>query len=129
MVNKPLAFCILFIGNILVGIIISGLIALISWQIIKNTVLNPDILIGAMGFILLGYPLGNIIGTLILKKLLRLEGSLWSIPICLLGAIAVLGFSELFNISAFTAIIILSIVAPLSGTIGFLFIKSGRTRR
>lgn len=130
MVNKPVAFIILLIGSILFGFIISGLITLISWQVIKNTVLNPDILIGTLGFILIGYPVGNISGILILKKFLRLEGSLlWGIPLCLLGAIGALGLSEIFNISALVALIILAIVAPLSGTLGFLLIKRGRTQR
>jgi tetrahydromethanopterin S-methyltransferase subunit E len=123
-VKKPAAFFILLFGNILVGLILSSIVGLISWQIVKNMTISASGLIGTVGAILTSYPVGNILGILVLKKWLHLEGSLiWSILACFLGTVTVLGFAELFNISALITLITLSITAPLAATTGFILSK------
>lgn len=125
LVKKPVSFLILLVGSILGGLILSGIIGLIAWQIVRNLTFSVSGLVGAVGVILIGYPIGNILGIFIVKKWLRLEGSLaWSIPACLLGAVSVLGLAELLNINALVTLIGFSIIAPLAGIVGFLLGKN-----
>ena len=128
--KKPVAFLILLAGSTLGGLILSGVIGLIAWQIVRNLTFSASGLVGAVGVILIGYPIGNLLGIFIVIKWLRLQGSLaWSIPACLLGAVSVLGLAELLNINALVTLIGFSITAPLAGIAGFFLGKSKQKRK
>ena len=115
-------FTSMIIGTGVVGLILGFSGALIGIQMLKGELFGFGELAGALGGVIIGYPLGVIIGVILVNKVLHYNGSLvFGITGSCLGAAITIGLAEPLNInlnpnSLFTAFFLL---VPILATICF----------
>jgi hypothetical protein len=127
-VTGPLAFFAVAFGSAAVGTVTGGVIGIVAGLILRDELFGFGGLAGAMGGVLIGYPTGIVAGILLLKKWLRLEGSvLLSLPFSLAGAIIPLAISNPLGINAISALVAFFIATPVLGAVGF-FLGSRRKK-
>jgi hypothetical protein len=121
-IKKIARFWGMFIGIAFSGFIIGGILALIGSAIMKDKVFGLGRIVGSVGGLIIGYPVGVICGTILFRTWLKYNGAIISgIFGCLLGAIIILVLVVLLKIviSFVWTLSLYFIAAPLLGTIGF----------
>ena len=125
--RHPQAFLLTLAGCVVGGAVMGGIIGIITALIMRNSLFGLGGLAGALLGMMAGYPIGNIVGILIMKRWLRQEGSLWlAATLCLAGAAGSLGAAELWNIDLAISLPAFFVAAPVLGTVGF---RLGRRKK
>ena len=122
--KQPQAFLVMLGGSVLGGAVTGGIIGIIAGLIMKNALFGFGGLVGAAGGIIIGYPIGVILGIFPVRRWIRREGSPWlAVPLCLVGAAGSLGVAELMHIALVISLPVYFVIAPLLATAGFFLGK------
>jgi len=122
--KQPQAFLLTLAGCVGGGAVVGGVIGIIAALVMRNSLFGLGGLAGALLGMIAGYPIGNILAILVMKRWLRQEGSLWlATTLCLVGAAGSLGAAELLNISLAVSLPAFFVAAPVLGTAGFFLGK------
>jgi hypothetical protein len=118
--KQPQAFLLMLAGCVVGGAVVGGIVGVIAALVMRNSLFGLGGLAGALLGMMAGYPIGNIVAMLIMKRWLRQDGSLWlAATLCLVGAAGSLGAAELLNISLAISLPAFFIAAPVLGAVGF----------
>jgi hypothetical protein len=126
MIRPIIKFTIMIIGVGVSGLILGFGGALIGIQILKGELFGFGELAGALGGMIIGYPLGVIIGLVLVNKIFHRNGSLlFGITGSCLGAAITIGLVEPLNVNLSPNLLftIFFLLVPLLGTIGFYLRK------
>jgi len=127
---SPLPAFLITFGAAAAGGLLLGFIAgLTAGSLMRDLFFGFGQLVGGMGGMFIGYPIGATLGLLLLKKRWRFRGSvLLGMVGCLVGAVATMGPAEMFGITAAFSLPAYAVAVPLLGAIGFNLGK-GKTGR
>ena len=126
MIRPIIKFIIMFIGIGVSGLILGFSGALVGIQILERELFGFGELAGALGGMIIGYPLGVIVGLILINKILHQRGSLlFGITASCLGAAITIGLAEPININLSPDLLftLFFLLVPLLGTIGFYLNK------
>lgn len=126
MIRPIIKFIIMFIGIGVSGLILGFSGALVGIQILERELFGFGELAGALGGMIIGYPLGVIVGLILVNKILHHRGSLlFGITASCLGAAITIGLVEPININLSPDLLftLFFLLVPLLGTIGFYLNK------
>ena len=110
------------IGIAFTGFVIGGIFALIGSLVMKNTLFGFGGMVGGIGGLVIGYPIGVIGGIIIFRYWIRYNGGIIpGILGSLLGAviIMVLVVPLKINLPVVWTMTLYLVITPLFGTIGF----------
>jgi biotin transporter BioY len=122
--KQPQAFLVTLGGCVLGGAVTGGIIGIIAALVMKDSLFGLGGLVGAAGGIIIGYPIGVILGIVLVRRWIRREGPLWlAVPLCMVGAAGSLGVAELMHIALAISLPAYFVATPLLGTAGFFIGK------
>lgn len=122
MIKPIIKFITMFIGIGASGLILGFSGALIGIQILEGELFGFGELAGALGGMIIGYPLGVIVGLVLINKIFHYRGSLlFGITASCLGAAITISIVEPLNINLSPDLLftLFFLLVPLLGTIGF----------
>lgn len=126
------AFAGMVIGTAFAGLLFGLSAALIGASILRGEVAGFGDLVGAIGGMVIGYPIGVIVGILLVNKLLHYRGSLLLGGLgSILGGAITIGLAEPLGLNLNPNLLWASflLAPPLLGTIGFHLRRAGRGSR
>jgi len=123
---KIIKFVVKMIGMAVIGIAFAIAGAFIGGRVLGSDAVGFGALGLAIGGILVGFPLGTIVGLILLKKLFHQQGSVWlGVLGAVVGTVATMVLSEPLNLNAHINLLfgVFFTIVPALTLGGFYLIK------
>jgi len=123
---KPSTFkrIIKFVGMVMglgiMGVVFGFLVALIGAVMLSGEIFGFGALVGAIGGMLLGYPIGVLVGIVVINWLFHYRGSiLFGILGGFLGGVVTLGLGEVVGLDPSLMFALFFLAVPVMCTVGY----------